>query len=133
MTVDDEDLRAEAQFKSDVSESAKAGTRSNMLASVNAADYPYASAHMDAIVAEGQLGSTEILVDVLISLHGTSKVITVPLTVSMDSTIGVVEGKFTLRQTDFGIKPYSVLGGALAVRDELDLTIEIYALRLDTI
>ena len=31
----------------------------------------------------------------------------------------VVAGAFVLRQSDFGIKPFSVLGGLLAVEDEL--------------
>jgi polyisoprenoid-binding protein YceI len=34
-------------------------------------------------------------------------------------------GEFTLRQSDFGIKPISVAGGALKVKDELKFSFEM--------
>jgi polyisoprenoid-binding protein YceI len=36
-------------------------------------------------------------------------------------------GEFTLRQTDYGIKPISVAGGAMKVKDELRFTFEMVA------
>ena len=39
-------------------------------------------------------------------------------------------GTLRLRQTDFGIDPFSVLGGALTVQDELALTFEVRADRV---
>lgn len=42
-----------------------------------------------------------------------------------------VSGEFTLRQTDYGIKPISVAGGALKVKDELKFSFEIVARKQD--
>jgi hypothetical protein len=36
-------------------------------------------------------------------------------------------GELTLKQSDFGITPFSVLGGALAVQDQLELRFELSA------
>jgi len=33
----------------------------------------------------------------------------------------IVEGKFPLKQSDFGITPFSALGGAMAVADQVDI------------
>jgi hypothetical protein len=41
-----------------------------------------------------------------------------------------VAGRFSFAQTDFGITPYSLLGGAIAVRDDVDLRFRIIARRL---
>jgi hypothetical protein len=36
-------------------------------------------------------------------------------------------GEFTMRQSDYGIKPISVAGGALKVKDELKFSFEMVA------
>ena len=41
-----------------------------------------------------------------------------------------VAGRLSFEQTDFGITPYSLLGGAIAVRNALDLRFRIVARRL---
>jgi hypothetical protein len=41
-----------------------------------------------------------------------------------------VSGRLAFEQTDFGITPYSLLGGAIAVRNEVDLRFRIIARRL---
>jgi polyisoprenoid-binding protein YceI len=38
---------------------------------------------------------------------------------------GIYQGTGTVRQTDFGIKPYSGFLGALRVRDTVDVTVEV--------
>jgi len=43
----------------------------------------------------------------------------VPLSVEGLPDSITVTGSFVLRQTDFGAQPYSVLGGLLAVKDEV--------------
>jgi hypothetical protein len=34
-------------------------------------------------------------------------------------------GEFTLRQTDYGIQPFSAIGGAMKVKDELKFCFEM--------
>jgi len=41
-----------------------------------------------------------------------------------------VSGRLSFDQTDFGITPYSVLGGAIAVRNGVDLRFRVRARRL---
>jgi hypothetical protein len=49
--------------------------------------------------------------------------------VDIDSGAGTIEvnGALNLKQSDFGIVPFSVLGGAIAVADELELQYRIVA------
>ncbi len=41
----------------------------------------------------------------------------------------LANGAFTVKQSDFGIKPFAVFGGALSVKDELELKFAISARR----
>lgn len=129
MTVDDEGLRAKAGFGTEVSERARVGTRSNMLASLDAAEHPFVTLHIEGTFENRESLAAKIPLRATIALHGVSMTIDVIADVSMDADRLQAEGHFTLRQSDFGIKPYSVLGGALAVRDELDITFRISANR----
>jgi hypothetical protein len=52
------------------------------------------------------------------------------VTVTSSSDEFSASGKLKLRQTDFGVKPLAVLGGALQVQDEFDLAFSIRARRL---
>jgi len=58
-----------------------------------------------------------------LDLHGVRKEITLEMTGGADH----YQGKTKLKQTDFGIEPVSVAGGAVKVKDELDLDLDIYA------
>ena len=53
------------------------------------------------------------------TLHGQQRELLVPLTVEGLPDQLVVTGAFSVRQTDFGAKPYSVLGGLMTVEDEV--------------
>ncbi|NOX68316.1 MAG: YceI family protein [Gammaproteobacteria bacterium] len=129
MTVDEESLRAEAGFKTDVSERARSGTRSNMLASLDAAAYPHVIVHIEGTLDKQTLVATEVPLRVTVTLHGVTSTIEVLALVSVDADDLQAEGRFSLQQSDFGIKPHSALGGALAVRDELDIAFQIGATR----
>lgn len=41
-----------------------------------------------------------------------------------------VSGSFAINQSDFGIEPFSVLGGALTVQDRVDLSFAIRGARI---
>ncbi len=58
-----------------------------------------------------------------LDLHGVSKEVALEMTGGPDH----YQGKTKLKQTDFGIEPISVAGGAVKVKDELDLDLDIYA------
>lgn len=127
LTVDDAALRAEAGFDTQPSASDIAGTRSNMLGSVlDAEHYPYVLIRVQ--------GAGTALTDVEVTLHGTTRRVAVEARVDREGDRMRVIGRAAIDQTDFGITPYSVLGGALAVRDRVDLSFSIVAVphtRLD--
>jgi polyisoprenoid-binding protein YceI len=62
-----------------------------------------------------------------LTLHGATKRIAVPISATITPQQLRATGKYTLRQTDFGIKPYSAAGGAVKVKDEVVINFSIFA------
>lgn len=93
------------------------GAREHMLGGNNlqADKYPFVRVHSLQITGE----SPKFAAKVQIEMHGQQRAMWIPLTVEGLPERLSVAGSFVLRQTDFGVQPYSVLGGFLAVRDEV--------------
>lgn len=53
------------------------------------------------------------------TLHGVTRRVTFPCDLEIKDGWHHVRGKFTIRQTDFGIKPYTKAFGAVGIKDEL--------------
>jgi len=62
-----------------------------------------------------------------LTLHGVTKRIAVPVTATITPQQLRATGKYTLRQTDFGIKPYSAAGGTVKVKNEVVVHFDIVA------
>ena len=62
-----------------------------------------------------------------LTLHGTTKRIAVPVTVSATPQLLRATGKFVLKQTDFGITPYSAAAGSIKVKNEVVISFNIVA------
>jgi hypothetical protein len=125
MSVDEPGLRAEAGLDTNPSADAIAGTRHNMLDRVlEAALFPQVLLH-----AEGVDGAPGML-RLAITLHGVTRSYDLPAAVERSAGAISASGALQLRQTDFGIVPMSLLGGAIAVRDELELRFRIAGRRL---
>ena len=62
-----------------------------------------------------------------LTLHGVTRNLSIPARVALLGGMLRASGDFTLRQSDFDIKPVSVAGGALKIKDELKLSFEIVA------
>jgi len=60
-------------------------------------------------------------VDGILTLHGASKPVKVDVKKSGDAYAGQVK----IKQTEFGIKPISVAGGTIKVKDEIEIAFEI--------
>ena len=123
LAVDDPAQRAAAGFESTPSESDIAGTRSNMLEKVLEAErFPFVvlrvrGVEQDAVQAE-------------LSLHGVTRPLRIPAKIAAGAERIEFSGSFAINQTDFGIEPFSVFGGALAVQDRVDLSFTIRAARI---
>ena len=127
MTVDEQALRDAAGFDTEPSEEDREGTRGNMLKSLEAAGFPFAVARVRAALPPAD----QVAVPVEITLHGVSREVRVPIEFAIDDETLSATGSFRLLQSDFGITPFTVLGGALAVQDELALRFDIRARRID--
>jgi polyisoprenoid-binding protein YceI len=62
-----------------------------------------------------------------LSLHGVTKRIAVPVAATVTPQHLRATGKYTLKQTDYGIKPYSAAGGSIKVKDEVVVNFNIVA------
>ncbi len=127
LTVDEPAKRSQAGFESSLSENDIAGTRRNMLKKVlEAESYPYVFIHVEV---DGGIYRQQI-VKVGMTLHGVTRTITVPVEIEQTRDRLGIRGKMVLRQSDFGIEPYSVFAGALRVKDEIVLSFRLHAKRL---
>lgn len=53
------------------------------------------------------------------TLHGVSRHVVIPCDIEVKDGWHHLRGRFTIRQTDFGIKPYTKAFGAVGIKDEL--------------
>lgn len=121
LQVDEPAMRKEAGLDTQPSPDAIEGTRRNMFNKVlQAAAHPWV-----AVRAER---NGEFL-DAQVTLHGITRNYRVPLQLKENGAELEARGSFTARQSDFGITPFAVFGGALAVKDEMELRFAISARR----
>jgi polyisoprenoid-binding protein YceI len=104
-------------FSSSLSAQSIERLRANMLGAGNlqADRFPLVRVQSLRIIGE----PPKFAARVRIELHGQSRELWIPLTVEGLPDHLSVSGAFVLRQTDFGVQPYSAMGGLLAVRDEV--------------
>lgn len=124
LSVDEAALRKEAGLETQPSADAIEGTRHNMFTKVLQADaYPWV-----LVRALREPGAPEML-RAQVTLHGVTHEYMVPLELKEDGAHALAKGAFVVKQSDFGIKPFAVFGGALSVKDELELKFAISARR----
>ncbi len=104
-------------FASKLSAEAIASTREHLLGENNLQAMRFPFVRIRSVQISGE--APKFAVKIAVELHGQTREIWVPLTVTGLPENLIVEGSLVLRQTDFGAKPYSVLGGLLAVEDEV--------------
>lgn len=126
LVVDDPELRARYgdSFSSEPSADDIAGTRRNMLGDAVLA----AEEHkIIRIAGTGPLRDGDVMLELTVQLVGR----TVPLEVPARLTVGEqaieAEGAFELTHGALGLKPFSVMMGALQVADRMDFTYRIRA------
>jgi polyisoprenoid-binding protein YceI len=120
MTVDEAALRREADLDTQPSEAAIAGTRTNMLTRVLEADrFPLVALH-----ARQPAGQP---MQLTITLHGVTRTVAAPARIDIAADAVTASGTLQLRQSDFGITPMSVMGGAMTVQDTMELRYRIVA------
>jgi len=126
-TIDEPELRAleGAEFSADVPDSARAGTKKNMLseAMLDGAQFP------EVVLRSGHMerGSEGMLAEVSVTIRGQTRTVTVPVQYQVRENEVRAQGQVALRQTDLGLTPFSLLGGALRVEDEMTVKFSVVA------
>jgi len=108
-----------------VPEQAVVGTRRNMLGArvLDASRYPVV--RIDTVALAGAGGT--FTATVRVTLRDVAKDVSVPVAFTRDGDTLTVSAAFDVRQSDFGITPMSVLGGALQVDDTVAVNLRIVA------
>ncbi len=127
LAVDEAALRTEAGFDTQPTESDIEGTRANMLEKVLEAEkYPFALIRVSGDYATRRSATLAVT----LTLHGSTRTLQVPAQIETGADRMSVTGRFSFDQTDFGITPYSLLGGAIAVKNGVELRFRMRARRL---
>jgi hypothetical protein len=135
LTVDEPALRAAAgaDFAADVSDSARAGTRRNMLgpALLDAADFPDLVLEAERLepapaATSGEVPG-EVLAHIRTELRGAVRSITVPVRYELHGSELTVSADAPLTQSALGLTPFTALLGALAVQDEMQVSLRLVA------
>jgi hypothetical protein len=122
LSVDEPALRAEAGLDTQPGEADIAATRANMLDKVlEVQRFPFALIGVKTR-ADAQL-------DVHITLHGQTRHFEVPARIAAARGEMRVSGALEFDQSEFGIAPFSVLGGAMQVQDRLSLRFDLHAIQ----
>jgi hypothetical protein len=126
-TVDEPALReaAGADFPPGVPQSARDGTRANLLSAalLDGLNYPTIRLRATDIRAAGE----DFDAGVEVSFKGVTQVLRVPVSVEREAGAIVARGEFPLTQSQFGLKPFSVAMGTLVVLDEMRVRFEVTA------
>jgi len=127
LEIDSPELRREegAEFESVPSESAKQGTRKNMLGAALLDGEHFPEIRLSAVAAEGLRESP--LVTMLIAVKDRRHELKVPVAIQYDGARLVATGEFKVKQTDLGLTPFTALMGALQVQDELTVKFKLVA------
>jgi polyisoprenoid-binding protein YceI len=72
-----------------------------------------------------------ITLDGMLNLHGVEKPVTLPVRIRIENNRLHAEGETTVLQTDFGMTPVKVGGGAVKVKDQVKISFNIVAERTD--
>jgi hypothetical protein len=127
--VDDVQARRDegADFPGEVADDAKAGTLHNMLSASQLNGARFSVLVVKSTAFDTSQGVPTATLNISVAGHDSS--ITAPFSLRVEAGQLVASAAFELRQTALGLTPYSLLGGALQVRDAMRVKIKIVANR----
>lgn len=129
LEVDEPDARVRHGLEGTLSDSDRAQVRANMLGAgqLDVARFP--EIRFAASQIERDVGREEDSFRLAgeLSLHGRAQRIVVPLSVARDGDAFTARGSVRVKQSDFGITPYSAFLGAVRVQDEVEIVFAVVA------
>ncbi|MFN0122205.1 MAG: YceI family protein [Blastocatellia bacterium] len=126
----DVDAKSMAVLDKDVSDKDRTEIYNSMHNSVlESAKYPKISFRSVAVADVKPAGANQYSLTLSgdLTLHGVTRRIAVPATVNLTPNVLRATGKYTLRQSDYGIKPYSAAGGTIKVKDDIVVNFSLVA------
>jgi hypothetical protein len=131
-SVDEPALRREAgeDFASEVSDAARSGTLRNMLSAALLDGANYAAVHIQSLQVSEVDG--KLAVSAAMQVKAYRATVNIPFTLEKQPDSLVASGEISLKQSDLGLTPFSVMLGALAVRDEFRARFKILAHKADS-
>lgn len=102
-------------FAAVLSEAAIAATRENMLGPNNMQAEQFPTVRIRSLGISGE--APKLWARLSVEMHGQTRAMDVPLKVTGLPQSLQVSGSLVLRQSDYGVQPFSVMGGLLAVQD----------------
>ncbi|MBX5463655.1 MAG: YceI family protein [Steroidobacteraceae bacterium] len=127
LTVDEDDLRAQEgpDFPVGVPENAREGTRRNMLGPdmLEAERYPGIGLQSEGFQRVGET----LVAQVRVIVRDRASSVLVPVSYDLRGDVLRVQGELPLKQTDLGLTPFTLFGGALRVQDEMKVRFRIVA------
>jgi hypothetical protein len=127
--VDEDDLRKQAgpDFPPGVPDEAKVGTKRNMLgeAMLDGDRYPEIALQSEAVRRGADGNGVEAQVRAIV--RDRAFAVIVPMRYRLDGDTLEVDGEMPLKQTDVGITPFTLFGGALKVEDDMKIRFHIVA------
>ena len=113
------------EFAAPVPENARQGTRQNMLRTAVLDGEHFPTIKLRSTAASGVW--PQPIVRVAVTLKGVEREQEIPVIVERTATGVIARGELRLNQTDFGMTPFAVAGGAIQVADTLEIRFEITA------
>jgi hypothetical protein len=133
LTIDEPAMReaAGADFPPGVPQSARDGTRKNLLSAalLDGANYPVI--RLRGIGA--RMGADPLNVDIEITLKDQVRQVLVPVQFQRGDGVLTAHGEFPLKQSELGLKPFSVAMGTLVVLDDMKIRFQITARKMGTV
>ncbi len=129
LSVDPIAARAEEgeDFAAEVSPEAREGTRGHMLGKEVLDSQRYPVIRVESVALSGPRWNPSVIARA--TLRGVTRELRFPAAVVEHGDRLTVIASFSFRQSDFGIEPYSALGGGLRVADEVRVRIRLVARR----
>ncbi len=132
LTGDEAVLRAKENpedFPPDIPDSAKDGTRHNMLSSalLDGEHYPEIVLRSGRLEPVPDSAGLQWLAHVQVTVRDRTTEVVVPVHYEQHTDEIIVSGEFPLKQSDLGLTPFSALLGALVVVDEMKVRFRVVA------
>jgi len=106
-----------------ISDADRAGTREHMLGPrvLDTKRYPWVDLKIK--IADTRVGSRPL--KAILHLHGKKQTLSLTAGLSHPAQTWTVKGRFSIRQSRYGITPYSVMLGALRVKDKVEIRYDL--------